>query len=162
MIWPQFPHINLAIHIRWSQICMVLTTKISVSYHTFRNKQLQINNLNIKLYNFEIYQKGTAGNCIKLYQYVYIDFPDLEQSNFQKKQYYNYQYQYRDYKNWYDNFWDWDHLCLWSRQCLLGSILNYIYCFLRAYLGTRKSPLRSLIFRSVFKGQRKRTVKSRV
>jgi hypothetical protein len=53
-----------------------------VSY--IRKKQLQIINLNIKRYYFEIYQKGTLGNCIKLYQYVYIDFPALEQLNFQE------------------------------------------------------------------------------
>ncbi len=44
-----------------------------ISY-TFRNKWLQIDNLNIKWYNFEISRKGTIGN---LYQIIWIDFSDL-------------------------------------------------------------------------------------
>ena len=120
MIWPQFAHINLAIYIMQSQICIILTTKISVSYRTFSNKWLQIKNLNIKWYKFEISQKGTIGNLYRIVSTRLSQLSWTRTVKFSKNWYDNYQYRYCNYKNWYNNFWSQDHLCLWSRPCLVS------------------------------------------
>ncbi len=96
-----------------------MTTKISASYYTFKNEWFQIENLNIKQYNFKISQKGTTGN---LYKIICIDFFDPEQSNFQRNDMIIIDIDIVITKNWYDNFHDQDCQSLRSRPCLIGSL----------------------------------------
>jgi hypothetical protein len=79
---------------------------------------LQIQNLNIKWFNFEISWKVTFGNLYGIVPNQLSQHSWPWTVKFSKKRYNIFQDWDPDYKNWYDNFRDWDHLCFQSHPCL--------------------------------------------